>query len=218
MPPASATRRRAGRQSIEGIGVDDPQPDAALGLRRARAATAVMLALPGSSYLYQGEELGLPEATRLPDEVRQDPTWEHTDHERRGRDGCRVPVSWEAAAPAYGFNDTGASWLPQPEEYGVLAAERQRGVEGSTLELYRALLRIRREHRLGRRELAWLEEPGGADVLSFALQARDLPEVRVLANLGPDPVELPDGAEVLVASGDLSDGSVPTDVTVWYLP
>ena len=75
--------------------LDDPQPDAEVGLRRARAATTVMLALPGSAYLYQGEELGLPEATELPDEVRQDPTWEKSGHTSRGRDGCRVPMPWE---------------------------------------------------------------------------------------------------------------------------
>src|SRR5689334_20822326 len=133
-----------------GIGVDDPQPDQALGLRRARAATLLMLALPGSAYLYQGEELGLPEHTTLPDEVRQDPTWRRSSFTARGRDGCRVPVPWRSDAPAYGFSPNGASWLPQPGTYGELAPDRQRGVEGSTLELYRAALRLRRERGLGR--------------------------------------------------------------------
>ncbi|MET0450113.1 MAG: glycoside hydrolase family 13 protein, partial [Aeromicrobium sp.] len=107
-----------GLQKIEGIGADDPQPDSALGLRRARAATAVMLALPGSAYLFQGEELGLPEATRLPDEVRQDPTFAHTDGASKGRDGCRVPVPWEDGDPSFGFGPADAAWLPQPAEYG----------------------------------------------------------------------------------------------------
>ncbi|GAB3859556.1 hypothetical protein GCM10029963_60990 [Micromonospora andamanensis] len=97
-----------------GIGVGDEQPDAAIGLRRARAATLLMLALPGSAYLYQGEELGLPEHTTLPDEARQDPTWERSGRTQRGRDGCRVPIPWEADAPSYGFGPTDASWLPQP--------------------------------------------------------------------------------------------------------
>ena len=92
-----------------GIGIGDPQPDAALGLRRARAATLLMLALPGSAYLYQGEELGLPEHTTLPDEARQDPTWERSGHTQRGRDGCRVPIPWEADAPSYGFGPTDAA-------------------------------------------------------------------------------------------------------------
>ena len=99
-----------------------------------------MLALPGSAYLYQGEELGLPEVIDLPDDARQDPTLFRTDGERYGRDGCRVPLPWEADAPSYGFGPTDASWLPQPAQWAELARDRQRGVEGSTLELYRAAL------------------------------------------------------------------------------
>jgi alpha-glucosidase len=209
--------QRPGRRNIDGIGADDPQPDAALGLERARAATSVMLALPGSAYLYQGEELGLPDATELPDEVRQDPTWERSAHQRKGRDGCRVPVPWEADAPAYGFNGTGRTWLPQPERYGELAPDRQRGVPGSTLELYRTLLRLRREHRLGVRELTWTSGVG-ADLLAFELTADGKQSVHVLANLGATPAPLPAGAQVLVASGPLADsGAVPTDVTVWFV-
>src|SRR5680860_336947 len=109
---------------MSGIGADDPQPDAKAGLRRARAATTVMLALPGSAYVYQGEELGLPEATELPDAVREDPTWEKSGHTSRGRDGCRVPVPWEGDAQAYGFGPSGNSWLPQPTVYGELAVHR----------------------------------------------------------------------------------------------
>ena len=82
----------ADAQPRMGVGADDPQPDAALGLRRARAAILLMLALPGSAYLYQGEELGLPEHTTMPDDARQDPNWERSGHTERGRDGCRVPL------------------------------------------------------------------------------------------------------------------------------
>ncbi len=135
---------------MKGIGADDPQPDAEVGLRRARAATTVMLALPGSSYLYQGEELGLPEATELPDAMRQDPTWEKSGHTLRGRDGCRVPTPWEGDSPSFGFGPSQNTWLPQPAVYGDLAVDRQTGVDGSTLELYRTLLRLRRELRPGR--------------------------------------------------------------------
>ncbi len=107
-----------------------------------------MLALPGSAYLYQGEELGLPDAA-LPDDALRDPTWERSAHSVRGRDGCRVPMPWEGSAPSYGFGPGGSSWLPQPAEYGALAVDQQEGVTGSTLDLYRTLLRLRREHRLG---------------------------------------------------------------------
>ena len=86
-----------------------------------------MLALPGSAYLYQGEELGLPEHTTLPDEVRQDPAWVRSGHTERGRDGCRVPIPWEADAPSYGFGPADASWLPQPPIWAEYALDRQRG-------------------------------------------------------------------------------------------
>ncbi|MEU8262402.1 glycoside hydrolase family 13 protein [Micromonospora sp. NPDC048999] len=193
-----------------GIGIGDPQPDAALGLRRARAATLLMLALPGSAYLYQGEELGLPEHTALPDEARQDPTWERGGHTERGRDGCRVPIPWEAGTPSYGFGPTDASWLPQPPIWAEYALDRQRGVPGSTYELYRTALRLRREHGLGAGSLRWLSS--GDEVLTFTNGG-----LTVLTNFGAAPVPLPAGAEVLVASGPLDDGgAVPTDVTVWY--
>ncbi len=134
-----------GRLRMGGIGVDDPQPDREVGLRRARAATTVMLALPGSAYLYQGEELGLPEATELPDEVRQDPTWEKSGGADRGRDGCRVPMPVGRGRAVVRLRADGEVLAARsPPSYGELAVDRQTGVEGSTLELYRTLLRLRR--------------------------------------------------------------------------
>ncbi|MDG6108050.1 glycoside hydrolase family 13 protein [Dactylosporangium aurantiacum] len=192
-----------------GIGVDDPQPDEALGLRRARAATMLMLSLPGSAYLYQGEELGLPEHTTLPDEQRQDPTWFRSKHEVRGRDGCRVPVPWEADAPSFGFGPGSAPWLPQPADWGRFAADAQRGVPGSTLSLYTEALRLRRTHQLGSGVLTWHESPG-EDLVDFRNGG-----IRVITNFGQVPAPLPPG-EVLLASGDLAaDGSLPPDTTAW---
>jgi alpha-glucosidase len=202
-----------GTELPNGIGADDPQPDRELGLRRARAATAVMLGLPGSAYVYQGEELGLPEHTTLHDHVRQDPTWVRSNYDHRGRDGCRVPVPWEADAPSYGFGPGQASWLPQPPLWRELALDAQLDVPGSTYELYRAALRLRRELRLGLGPLEWVDD-NGSDVLAFVNDG-----VLVLANTGTEPVALPEGAEVLLASGELADDeggvSVPSDVTVW---
>ncbi|WP_375386666.1 alpha-amylase family glycosyl hydrolase [uncultured Microbacterium sp.] len=186
------------------------QPIPELGLRRARAATALMLALPGSSYLYQGEELGLPEVIDLPDDARQDPTWFRTHGEKYGRDGCRVPLPWEASAPAYGFNDTGAAWLPQPAEWARFACEVQRGDDSSTLSMYRDALRARRAHGLGLGALEWL--PAQADVLAFRNG-----EVTVLTNFGATPVEIPEGSEVLLSSEPLAGTAIPQDVTVWLV-
>jgi alpha-glucosidase len=195
-----------------GIGADDPQPDRALGLYRARAATLLMLALPGGAYLYQGEELGLPDHTTMPDEARQDPTWRRSGHTARGRDGCRVPIPWVADAPSYGFGPSGRSWLPQPPEWAEYALDRQRDVPGSTYELIRAALRLRREHGLGAGDLTWWPDAGSSgDVVAFTNGT-----LLVVANLGPEPVPLPPGAEVLLSSAPLTpEGEIPIDVTVW---
>jgi alpha-glucosidase len=196
-----------------GIGPDSPgQPIPELGLRRARAATTLMLALPGSAYLYQGEELGLPEVIDIPDEARQDPTWFRSKGERYGRDGCRVPIPWEATAPAYGFSPTGASCLPQPPEWAVLARDVEAGDPLSTLSLYKTLLAERHSHTLGTGSLEWIDaaDPG---ILAFRNG-----DVTVVANLGAEPAALPEG-RVLVASeplsGDWPGGTLPSDTTVW---
>lgn len=212
--------QQPGPVHLDGIGIGDPQPNRELGLRRARAATALMLALPGSAYLYQGEELGLPEATELPDDVREDPTWERSGHTSRGRDGCRVPIPWEGSAPSYGFGPTERSWLPQPQVYGELAVDRQSGVDGSTLELYRNLLRLRRNLGLGRGRLSWIgiDADESDDVLVFDITSGGV-ETRVIVNLGRGNIALPTTHEVLLSSSQLEEEHVlPADVTVWLQP
>jgi len=187
--------------------------DLELGLRRARAGALLSTALPGGVYVYQGEELGLPEVEDLPEEVLQDPTWEQSGHTRRGRDGCRVPLPWSGSEPPFGFSGAagGATWLPQPESWKTLTAEAESGDSASTLELYSAALRIRRaEPALGDGTLTWLPSPDG--VLSFS---RD-PGFTCVVNLSADSVELPEHTEVLLASGPLAaDGKLPADQAVW---
>lgn len=194
-----------------GIGPLSPgKPDPIVGLRRARAATSLMLALPGSSYLYQGEELGLPEDMELPDSARQDPTWFRTNGEKYGRDGCRVPLPWQADKPAYGFNQTGKSWLPQPADWAPYARDSQVGVPGSTLELYRSALAQRRDYGLGTGTLEWVKGYGKG-VVAFRNG-----DVLVLANTGKVAVELPIG-DILLSSEAITGGALPTDTTVWML-
>ena len=203
-----------------GIGADDPQPDHEVGLRRGRAATLLMLGLPGSAYLYQGEELGLPEHTTLDDDERQDPTWGRSGHTERGRDGCRVPLPWSSTEPAYGFSPTGATWLSQPASFAAHALDVQTCVPGSTFEMYRAALRLRREFRLGSGSLAWVDGlPSDTPDSVLAFVNRD---VLVVTNLGPSTMHLQGDLEVLLSSADLPFGlagdqgvAVPTDVTVW---
>ncbi|MCT9075069.1 glycoside hydrolase family 13 protein [Streptomyces fulvoviolaceus] len=184
-----------------------PAVDAAKGLRRARAATLLMLALPGSSYVYQGEELGLPEVADLPVEVLRDPIWEQTGRVRKGRDGCRVPLPWTTTGPSYGFG-AGGAWLPQPESFAAYAVEAQDGAGGSTLEFYRTALRLRRKLLEGE-ALTWADD-SPAGVLDFSRHEG----WRCVTNLSDAAVPLPAG-EVLITSGPLEDGLLAADTTVW---
>jgi len=192
----------------EGIRATDPQPDRELGLRRARAATLLTLGLPGSVYLYQGEELGLPEVTDLDDDLREDPGWFRSGKTVPGRDGCRVPLPWQADAPSFGFGSDGPTWLPQPAYFADYAVDRQAGVVGSTLEMYRRALALRAELGLGGEGLAWAAEDAGQ------VLAVDRGDVLVIANTSADPVSLPEG-EVLLASGPGVDHQLPGDTTAW---
>ncbi|ROQ38775.1 alpha-glucosidase [Frondihabitans sp. PhB188] len=188
-----------------GIAPDDEQPDAALGLRRARAATLMMLALPGSAYVYQGEELGLPEATQLPADVRQDPTFARTGGAEAGRDGCRIPLPWVKDAPAFGFGPSADVWLPQPDSYGPLAADQQVDDPSSTYSLYRTALELRARYGLGSGSLAW-----DADGFGFTNGS-----VRVVSNFGTSPVGV-DG-EILVSSDGTAGPTLAQDATAWVL-
>lgn len=183
--------------------------DIELGRRRARAAALLELALPGSAYVYQGEELGLAEVEDLPDDLLDDPTWERSGHRMRGRDGCRVPLPWSGDASPFGFGVDAAPWLPQPADWADLTAEKQAGDPASTLNLYRDALRLRRqrpEFRTG--DLAWQDTDG--DVLAF----RRGDALSVVVNFGAAPVALPAG-DVLLTSAPLTDGLLPQDATAW---
>ncbi|PWL20836.1 MAG: alpha-amylase [Candidatus Aquiluna sp. XM-24bin5] len=195
----------------DGIGPDYPQPDEAKGQRIGRAASAFMLGLPGSSYLYQGEELGLPEHTTLEPEYRQDPTFFRTSGERVGRDGCRVPIPWEADSPAFGFNETGKSWLPQPENYRSYSRDQQEGVAGSTLELYKRLLKVRKELSLGDGSLDWDKRLCSDSTLAYKNGS-----VLVVANFGPDSLTLPAGEVLATTQPDLGvEGMLEHDQVAW---
>ena len=183
-----------------------------LGLRRARAAALLSLALPGGAYIYQGEEFGLLEVEDLPREAMQDPLVFGTDFANLGRDGCRVPIPWTVEGSSYGFGPDGGQppWLPQPAGWGERSAQAEDGVPGSTLELYREALRIRTEHpALGDGDLTWIEV--AEDVIAFLRQ----PGFACYLNLGATPRTLPAAAQVLVASEPLVDGALPADAAVW---
>ena len=186
----------------DGLGPDDTQPDATLGLARARAATLFMLGLPGGAYLYQGEELGLGDHTLLPHAYRQDPSYARTSGERLGRDGCRVPLPWTTEGPSLGFGST-EGWLPQPEGWEKLSRQAQETDADSTLNLYRKALSVRRAHELGLGNLNWREDGANAALLGFENSG-----VLVAMNLGDSPAVLPEG-EVLLTSSATALGTHP---------
>jgi len=192
----------------KGIDAAAEQPDEAAGLRRARAVALLTLALPGSAYLYQGEELGLPEHTTLDARYRQDPVFFRTGGAEIGRDGCRVPLPWKADAPSFGFGPSEKSWLPQPQAFKRYAADRQDGVDGSTLELYRRLLQLRRAYALGSGQLRW--QAAGADSLVF-----DNGTLRTVINFGIRPIALPAGTLLLASEPLDASGRLPGNTAAW---
>ena len=182
------------------------------GTRRARAAALLAMALPGSMYVYQGEELGLPEVEDIPAERRHDPMWHRSGGLDPGRDGCRIPLPWLGEQPPYGFSGEGADrpWLDQPDDWGRLTVAAQSEDATSMLALYRAGLRLRRTTPgLGDGDLGWL--PSSDSVLAFTRGEHFV----CLVNFGPDPVDLPAGARVLLASSELEGGALQHDGTVW---
>ncbi|SCG65495.1 glycoside hydrolase family 13 protein [Micromonospora coxensis] len=193
--------------------------DGEVGLRRARAAALLMLALPGCAYVYQGEELGLPEVLDIPDELRQDPAFLRTGE---SRDGCRVPIPWSGELAPYGFGPQGCelSWLPAPATWRALSVAAQTGVPGSTLELYRAALRIRREHPAlagTTGGVTWLEtEPG---VLAFH-RTDGATTLTCVVNISGAAVVVEGYGRPLVASEELTEQGpghvLPVDAAAWF--
>ncbi|WP_225830205.1 alpha-amylase family glycosyl hydrolase [Streptomyces sp. NK08204] len=192
--------------------------DDAPGLRRARAAALLTLALPGAAYIYQGDELGLPEVLDLPEEALRDPQWERSGHTERGRDGCRVPLPWNGDAAPYGFgpDDAAPTWLPQPEAWAKLSVAAQTEDPASMLTLYRAALQIRREEEgLGDGPLDWRTGPQGTLVFGRG------DGFVCTVNTGDRAAELPRPGELLLASSpfDVSDGeriTLPADTAAWW--
>jgi alpha-glucosidase len=192
-----------------------PGADPQQSLRRARAATLLMLALPGSAYLYQGEELGLPEVLDLPPEARQDPVFLRSHGADRGRDGCRVPLPWSGSQAPFGFGPSGSTraWLPQPASWADLTAEHQRTDPDSTLSMYATALRLRKALPVAN-AIIWHSDPD-ASVLAF-----ERPGLRCVVNLGTTDAKVDVPGETILASGShvapaLIDGLLPPDSAIW---
>jgi alpha-glucosidase len=187
----------------------------ARGTLRAKSATLMTLALPGGTYLYQGEELGLPEVRDLPEDRLTDPRWKMSGYKDRGRDGCRVPLPWKSEPTGgFGFStnellELDQAWLPMSPWMGNFSAESQDGVAGSTLTIYRQALALRKlEEGLGDGPMNWIE--AGKDVVAFSRPGN----FACYINFGA-AIEIPSGAKVLISSGALEGNLLPTDTAVW---
>ena len=196
----------------DGVGVNQPQPDAKLGLKIAKGATLFMLGLPGASYLYQGEELGLPEHTTLENKYRQDPTFARTNGQRVGRDGCRIPLPWVPEGNSSGFSESGKSWLPQPSSYKELARSIQEKNPESTLSFYKTALGLRKQLGLGEGSFGWLAGHQGPETLGYENSG-----VKVLYNFGVQPVDL-SSFEILISSQPLSGKQLANNQCAWIKP
>jgi alpha-glucosidase len=162
--------------------------------RRARAAALLLLALPGTAFVYQGQELGLFEV-ELPAAARLDPVFFRTNGARPGRDGCRVPLPWEPEAPGYGFT-TGTPWLPMPEGWGEESVALQHDDPGSMLALYRDAIRLRPRGP----HFEWLDSPPGTLVFARC-------DLVCCVNVDAERLEPPPGEVVLATDEALGPGS-----------
>jgi alpha-glucosidase len=202
---------RPGKPGVDWVKAGGPRQalDVEGGIRRAKAATLLMLALPGSAYLYQGEELGLHEVADIPADRRQDPSFfRGAEYDGLGRDGCRVPLPWEPSGPSFGFGANGAH-LPQPDWFAGYAASTQEADNASTLNLYRKALALRHELQ-GAETLEWKDD-GNEQVLQFVRPGG----WHVVANFGTAAIELPEG-KVLISSAGIESGKLPGEATAWF--
>ncbi|GAB09603.1 alpha-glucosidase [Gordonia araii NBRC 100433] len=210
-PPTWALSNHDVFREVTRYAPDDSPAGIATGVDRARAMLLVALALPGTTFIYNGAELGLPNVD-LPDEALQDPVWERSGRTARGRDGCRIPIPWEGDAPPFGFSSNPDTWLPMPSDWADLTVEKQLEDVYSTLALYRRAIELRYHRREFRGDtIEWYGAPKGC--LAFR---RAEGHLVCALNTGTDPVSLPPG-EVLLVSKPLVDGRLPGDSAAWLV-
>lgn len=181
--------------------------DGSVGLERARAMALVLLALPGATFVYNGQELGLPNV-ELPDWALQDPVWERSGHTERGRDGCRVPLPWSGDQPGLGFSDSSTTWLPMPQQWSALTVEKQRDDSESTLSLYRRAIALRKSRDDGS-ALEWVTT--STEMVVFRRGG-----LLCALNTGSSPAAVP-GGQLLLSSAPVSDGKLPPNAAAWLV-
>jgi alpha-glucosidase len=196
---------------------DSPRVASRIGDLESRALALFVLALPGSCYVFAGQELGLPDGV-IPDESRQDPIYFRTKGVQKGRDGARVPLPWSGENAPFGFT-SGKPWLPLQESWKNSTVEKQDSDPKSTLNLYRNALNLRAEHLVTNGDINWIESPvhghKGDSLLAFKRG-----NVSVFMNLSNLPIEVDITGKLLVVSSgivDARDGKVtiPPVSTIW---
>ncbi|MFF3501071.1 glycoside hydrolase family 13 protein [Streptomyces sp. NPDC003247] len=184
--------------------------DFELGTRRARAGALLTLGLPGSVYVYQGEELGLPEVVDLPLHRITDPIYRRSEGKRLGRDGCRVPIPWSGDQAPYGFSETADTWLPQPDYFAPHTVERNEADPDSVWHLYQRAMELREQHIPATAPLAWL--PSDEGVLAFTRGDG----FTCVVNCTDRPTAAPLPGTPDFASGPVEPGVVPANTAAWW--
>ena len=180
-------------RSVTRFSAEEGKADPAL----ARLLIALLVSLRGTAFLYQGEELGLPEA-RIPEDIApdemQDP-WGIALYPRSlGRDGCRTPMPWDGEMPQAGFTAAARPWLPIPDSHLALSVAAQEADPASPLHFTRLFLDWRKEQpALIEGDIAF-EETGDDRILTFT-RATPAQQVHCVFNLSPESVVY-DGEEL----------------------
>ena len=188
----------------------DPAPDYNLGVPRAKAGTMLMLALPGSAYVYQGEELGLKEVADIPKNKLQDPVWVNSGNKFKGRDGCRVPLPWSSGYN-FGFS-SGTPHLPMPAWFEDYTVESQNSDTESFLNFYRAVIKIRKELTVSDM-FDWVEN-SDRGVVHFKRSE----DWYSLTNMNDIEISMPNFSEIYYSSSPVIDGILLANTTIWYKP
>ena len=196
---------------------DSPRVASRIGDLPSRALALFVLALPGSCYVFAGQELGLPDGV-IPDESRQDPIFFRTKGTQKGRDGARVPLPWSGESAPFGFT-SGTPWLPLQESWRELTVETQESDPKSTLNLYRSALHLRAEHLVNNGEVVWMESPEHGSK-NESLLGFKRGNVSIYMNLGDSPIEVEITGRLLTVSAGVVDGrdgkvTIPPVSTIW---
>ena len=173
---------------------DSPRAASRLGAEQARALALFLFALPGSCYVYNGQELGLPDA-ELADSDRQDPSFLRTNGETKGRDGARVPMPWSGQVTPFGFS-TGKPWLPVPTNWNDLTVEIQSSNSESSLSLYKSALSLRGKLFGDATDFTWDVSQIDQGILGFSRGGN-----HVYLNSGDKSVKLAANTLILSSSG-----------------